>query len=88
MQEFIYTPKGVCSSKMTFQIEGDVIESVEIERGCPGNLLGLSQLIKGKKIQEIIGSLENIPCGVKSTSCPDQISKALKEYAIQEGISL
>ena len=88
MKEFIYAPQGVCSSKMTFQMDGDVVDGFVIERGCPGNGLGLAQLIKGRKIQEIIKDLEGIPCGVKTTSCPDQISVALKEYATKEGIPL
>lgn len=77
---FEYVPKGVCSKKYTFDIDGDIINSVNIEGGCPGNLLGISKIIKGMKAQDVIKSFEGTDCHGKGTSCPDQISKALRAY--------
>lgn len=80
MEKFEFTPKGVCSRKMIFNIEGDTIESMEVVGGCNGNLKGISALVKGRKIQEVIDALDGIQCGMKNTSCPDQIAKGLAEY--------
>ena len=78
MSTFEYTPKGVCSRKMIFDLDGDIIRSVEVIGGCNGNLKGISSLLKGQNVNEIISRLEGITCGPKSTSCPDQIAQALK----------
>ena len=78
-----FTPKGVCSRKMEFELDGDTIVSMHVTGGCNGNLKGIGALVKGKKIQEVIDALEGIECGFKSTSCPDQIAKALKQYQNQ-----
>lgn len=80
METFEYTPKGVCSSKMIFNIEGDTILDVKIIGGCPGNGLGVRSLIKNQNINDVINKLDGIRCGFKNTSCPDQISNGLKEY--------
>jgi uncharacterized protein TIGR03905 len=68
---------------MIFELDGDTIESLQVEGGCNGNLKGIAALVKGKKIQEVIDTLEGIECGFKPTSCPDQIAKALKQYLNQ-----
>lgn len=78
--EYRYKPQGVCSREMIFEIEGDIVKSVKIIGGCAGNTLGLSNLIKGMKIKDVIEKLKGIPCGFRSTSCPDQLAKALEEY--------
>ena len=83
MSTFEYTPKGVCSRKMIFDLDGDIIRSVEVIGGCNGNLKGISSLLKGQNVNEIISRLEGITCGPKSTSCPDQIAQALKTYKAQ-----
>lgn len=80
METYEFTPKGVCSRKMTFEIEGDTIQSLVVEGGCNGNLKGIGALLKGRKIQEVIEALDGIQCGFKNTSCPDQIAQALKQY--------
>lgn len=74
-----YTPSGVCSREMIIELDGDIIKSIKIVGGCPGNTFGLTQLIQGKKIDEVISKLKGIPCGVRGTSCPDQLAKALEE---------
>ena len=78
--KFEYTPRGVCSMKMIFDIENDIIKSLTIVGGCPGNTVGVSRLVEGKTIEQIIQMLKGIPCGTRGTSCPDQVSKALEEY--------
>ena len=75
-----YTPKGVCSRKMIISIENNIVRSVQIEGGCSGNLQGISRLVEGMQADEAIRKLEGIRCGWKDTSCPDQLSKALKQY--------
>lgn len=75
-----YIPEGVCSMKMIFEIEGNIIKSLQIIGGCPGNTVGVSKLIEGRNIDEIIQMLKGIPCGFKDTSCPDQIAQALENY--------
>lgn len=78
--EYIYSPKGVCSMRMVFDIEGNIVKSLKIIGGCPGNTVGVSKLVEGKNIEEVIQMLKGIPCGNKGTSCPDQIAIALEEY--------
>lgn len=78
--KYTYKPQGVCARSFEFEIENKIIKDVKIIGGCPGNLLGISMLIKNKNIDDVISSLEGIKCGPKATSCPDQISKALKSF--------
>lgn len=73
-----YTPKGVCANHFTIDVENGVIQSVKIDGGCPGNTVGVSQLLKGMKVEDAIARLEGIRCRVKPTSCPDQVAQALK----------
>ncbi len=74
-----YTPRGVCSRHMRVSAEDGVITEVKVVGGCNGNLKGLMSLLKGMKVTEAIEKLEGIDCGGKGTSCPDQISQALKQ---------
>ena len=82
--EFRYTPEGVCSMEMIFDIENDIIKSLEVKNGCNGNLKGIANLLKGMEVDEAIKRLKGIKCGMKNTSCPDQIAKALEH--IKENI--
>lgn len=84
--EYIYRPSGVCSTKMIFEIDEkeNIIKNLEVINGCNGNLKGISSLIKGLKIDDVIEKLSGIKCGFKNTSCPDQIAKALIEYKTKE----
>jgi len=75
-----YKPVGVCASAITLDVEDDKICSVDIKGGCSGNLNGISNLLIGMDIHDVIKRLEGIRCGMKSTSCPDQIARALKAY--------
>ena len=78
--EYKYTPQGVCSMQMIFEIEDNVIKSLKIIGGCPGNTIGVSRLVVGKSVDDVIEMLKGIPCGGRGTSCPDQVAVALEEY--------
>ena len=78
--EYKYTPQGVFSMQMIFEIEDNVIKSLKIIGGCPGNTIGVSRLVVGKSVDEVIEMLKGIPCGGRGTSCPDQVAVALEEY--------
>ena len=80
MEQFTYKTKGVCSSTIEVCIEGDVVQSVKYHGGCSGNTQGVAALVAGMTIEEAINRLSGIRCGFKSTSCPDQLSVALREY--------
>ena len=74
----VYYPKGVCSKKYEITAEDGIIKSMHIEGGCSGNLAGISRLLVGMEITDAIKRMEGTTCGLKPTSCPDQISQALK----------
>lgn len=77
--KYNYKTKGTCSRSIQFEINDGIISNVSFEGGCNGNLKGIAALAEGKKAEEIIPVLSGIRCGFKSTSCPDQFSKALEE---------
>ena len=82
---YTYIPKGVCSRKMTVELNDDhTIQAVRVEGGCNGNLQGISRLVVGMDAQEAIRRMRGIQCGFKPTSCPDQLATAL-EQALQQG---
>ena len=78
--EFTYMPRGVCSRQFNFEVEDGIIKSVEIIGGCHGNLQGISKLITGMQVNDVIERLKGIRCGLKPTSCPDQIARALEAH--------
>ena len=78
---FEYDPQGVCSRHYEFDIDdNNIINSLKVIGGCQGNLSGISKLVVGMNIDHVIRCFEGTDCHGKGTSCPDQISKALKEY--------
>lgn len=76
---YTYKTYGTCSRQILYDIEGDTVKSVKFIGGCSGNLQGVSKLVEGRKIDEVISLLEGIKCR-NNTSCPDQLSKALKQH--------
>ena len=76
----IYQTSGTCSMAIEFEVEDDKIKSCEFYGGCPGNTQGVARLVTGRNIDDVISMLEGIPCGKRTTSCPDQLAKALKVY--------
>ncbi len=75
-----YITTGTCSRQINFEIEDNIVKSVEFVGGCMGNAKGISNLVKGMNVNEVIKRIEGIDCGGRSTSCPDQLAKALKLY--------
>lgn len=73
-----YKTIGTCSKLMTIDLEDGVIQNVKIDGGCNGNTQGISILVKGMKAEDVISKLSGVMCGNKGTSCPDQLSKALR----------
>ena len=73
-----YQTKGTCSTAIDIEVKDGRIESVAFTGGCNGNLQGISALLKGMMVEEAISRLKGIRCGFKSTSCPDQLAKALE----------
>lgn len=78
-----YQTKGVCSTSIDIEVEDGVIKFVEFFGGCNGNLQGISALVEGMKVDDAISRLKGIRCGFKTTSCPDQLARALEQ--IKEG---
>lgn len=78
--EMTYTTKGTCSRKIHISVEKNILQSVSFEGGCNGNLKGIAAICRGLDIDDIIARFDSITCGFKTTSCPDQLAKALKEY--------
>jgi uncharacterized protein (TIGR03905 family) len=75
-----YRPKGVCSQMMNIEVEDGRIVEVKVIGGCSGNLQGIASLVKGMEVEDAISRMEGIKCGMKSTSCPDQLAQALKQF--------
>ena len=73
-----YQPKGVCSRQMLIDVEDGIVKSLQVVGGCNGNLQGISKLVEGMKVEDVISRLEGIRCGFKNTSCPDQLAQALE----------
>lgn len=82
--EYHYNTSGVCSRAIDFIVEDGKIVDVKYTGGCNGNLKGISELVKGMEVDEVIRRLENIKCGFKGTSCPAQLAVALKEIKEKE----
>ena len=84
---YVYKTKGTCSKTITLELDGITIKHVEFEGGCLGNLPGIARLVQGMDMDTVIERLEGTPCGNRGTSCPDQLAKALKEYAQKKNIA-
>lgn len=84
MYQMTYPTQGVCSRSISILMDEDgTIADVAFEGGCPGNLLGIRKLVKGKSAEEVIDELKGTACGNKPTSCPDQLARALDEMMTQ-----
>ena len=77
MKTIEFTPRGVCTRRITITLEGDTVKEVSFMGGCHGNTQGLAALAAGMPAKEVIARLSGIRCGFKATSCPDQLAKAL-----------
>lgn len=86
MEEYImtvYKTRGVCSRSIEIELDGDTIASVKFNGGCNGNTKGISSLVKGMKVDEVIERLKGTDCGGRGTSCPDQLALALESIKAQ-----
>lgn len=81
--QFEHKNKGTCSQKIFFEIEDNKVKNVLFIGGCNGNLKGIGSLVEGMDVDEVIKRLEGTTCGMKSTSCPDQLATALKKAKSQ-----
>ncbi len=79
---YTYKTKGTCSSQIDLEVENGVVQEVKFTGGCNGNTKGISSLVKGMKVDDVIARCQGIRCGLKPTSCPDQLATALQ--AIQK----
>ena len=77
--QYEYKTKGTCSQRIFFDVENGKVTNVQFVGGCNGNLKGIAALVEGMDVEEVIRRVEGIHCGMKATSCPDQLAKALKE---------
>ena len=77
--KYSYVPNGVCSRQINLEVENGIVIKLEVIGGCNGNLQGISKLVEGMKVEEVIKRLKGIDCKGRGTSCPDQIAKALEE---------
>ena len=80
MEHITYRTQGVCSRAIEIDVENEIIQKVTFHGGCAGNTQGVAALLIGMNVNDAIKRLSGIRCGFKSTSCPDQLSKALDEY--------
>ena len=77
---FEYAPQGVCSRKINFDIIDGKLHNVRFTGGCPGNLIAISKLVEGKDAKEVASLLEGNQCGMRGTSCADQLAMAIKSF--------
>lgn len=78
MAKFTYTPHGVCSAQIDFEIDDGIVKNISFTRGCNGNTQGIAKLAEGMSADEVIKRLKGTDCGGRGTSCPDQLAKALE----------
>ena len=72
--QYEYKTKGTCSQRIFFDIEDGKVKNVQFVGGCNGNLKGIAALVEGMDAEEVISRVEGIRCGMKGTSCPDQLA--------------
>ncbi len=78
MAHYSYTPNGVCSVKIDFDIDNGIVRNIHFTRGCSGNTQGVARLAEGMPVDEVIERLNGTDCNGRGTSCPDQLAKALE----------
>lgn len=78
--KYRYQTVGTCSQQIDFEIDdNNILSNVQFYDGCNGNLKGIGRLVDGMQVSDVISKLEGVQCGMKSTSCPDQLATALKK---------
>lgn len=84
MAKFSYEPSGVCSALIEFELEGGTVKNVRFTRGCNGNTQGISALVEGMNVDDVISRLKGTNCNGRGTSCPDQLARALELAKAQQ----
>ena len=79
MAKYTYTPRGVCSAKIDFELEDGIVKNVKFTYGCSGNTQGIARLDEGMKAEDVIAKLKGVNCNGRGTSCPDQLARAIEE---------
>ena len=77
--QFEHKNKGTCSQAIRFELDGNIVRNVQFLGGCHGNLQGIGKLVEGMDADEVVKRLRGLRCGMKQTSCPDQLAKAIYE---------
>lgn len=77
--KLLYKTQGTCSSHIELEVEDNIIKDVSFWGGCNGNLKGICSLIRGMNVDDVLLRLEGIQCGHRTTSCPDQLCKAIRQ---------
>lgn len=80
----VYKTRGTCSQAINVEAENGIITNVQFVGGCAGNTAGISKLVVGMKVDDVIARLEGTTCGMRPTSCPDQLAKALKQLKAEQ----
>ena len=83
--QYVYTTKGTCTRQIIVELEDGVVQSVQFVGGCNGNTKGISSLVAGMKAEDVVRRCRGITCGMKPTSCPDQLARALQEAMAAQG---
>lgn len=81
---YTYKTRGTCSTRITVEIENGILQDVQFEGGCSGNLQGICNLVRGMRAQEVVNRCTGIKCGFKPTSCPDQLALAVQAAIAQQ----
>ena len=76
---YVYKTKGTCSSKIEVELDGNIVKNVKFTGGCPGNLLAIPKLVEGMTVEEVESRIRGVRCGMKNTSCGDQLAIAVRE---------
>lgn len=82
MEKYTYRTNGTCARQINFELDGGIVTKIEFIGGCPGNLIGLTKLIEGQPVDELIEQLKGIQCR-NQTSCPDQFAQALEAVKLE-----
>ena len=77
--KYQYSTQGTCSYQIDLDVEDVVIKDIQFYGGCDGNLQGICSLVRGMKVEDVLPKIEGIRCGMKTTSCPDQLARALRQ---------
>ncbi len=79
-----FTPSGVCSQRITFELQDGILHNVRFAGGCSGNTQGVAALVEGMAAEEAVKRLKGIRCGMRPTSCPDQLARAIEQAMAKE----